>query len=156
MRRIQKMPLLRGRLFQGPLSFVRAFQGARDGASMVEFALVAPILMLLTLGIIDFGRVLWTSTTIEHVARESARYAALHGAGTKVEATVASTQTFAEDRATGLQPSDMNVGVSYLGGSNSSGSSVTVAITYDFDLMLAGILGFDPIQLDSSSTFIIL
>lgn len=144
------------RHLQRPLSFLGAFRRARAGTSMVEFALVSPIVVLLTLGIIDFGRILWTSTTIEHVAREAARYAALHGAGAKVEATVASTQSYATDRATGLKSTDMTVGVSYLSGSNASGSSVTVAITYDFELMMAGILGFAPIQLDSSSTFVIL
>jgi Flp pilus assembly protein TadG len=143
-------------LLRNPLPVVSAFRRSRDGASLVEFGLVAPVLVLLTLGIIDFGRIMWTSTTIEHVAREAARYAALHGAGAKVEATVASTQTYATDRATGLRPGDMQVGVSYQGGSNASGSSVTVAITYDFNLMMAQILGFDPIQLDSSSTFVIL
>ena len=144
------------RLLQGPLTFIGAFRRSRGGASFVEFSLVAPFLVLLTLGIIDFGRMMWTSTTIEHVAREAARYAALHGAGAKVEATVASTQTYATDRAAGLHASDMTVGVTYQGGSNASGSSVTVDVTYDFNLMLSAILGFDPIELDSSSTFIIL
>ncbi|HMB77739.1 MAG TPA: TadE family protein [Kiloniellaceae bacterium] len=144
------------RFLQRPRQFLGSLRRSRDGASFVEFSLVAPFLVLLTLGIVDFGRVMWTSTTIEHVAREAARYAALHGAGAKVEATAASTQTYATDRATGLKASDMQVGVTYLGGSNASGSSVTVSVTYDFNLMLAAILGFDPIQLDSESTFIIL
>jgi len=143
-------------LLQKPLARLAAFCRGRDGASLVEFSLVAPFVVLLTLGIVDFGRIMWTSTTIEHVAREAARYAALHGAGAKVAATVASTQTYAADRASGLDPTDLQVGVTYAGGSNASGSSVTVAVTYDFNLMLAGILGFKPIQLDSQSTFIIL
>ena len=128
----------------------------RKAGTALEMALVSPFLVILTVGIIDFGRMMWASTTVEHVAREAARYAALHGEGTKVEATVATTQTYATDRATGLKPTDLKVNVTYLGGSNASGSSVTVDITYDFNLVLSEILGFDAIELDSSSTFTIL
>ena len=135
---------------------IGTFGRDREGTAALEFMLVAPFLVLLTLGIIDFGRIMWASTTVEHAAREAARYASLHGAGTKVVATVGTTQTYAEDRATGLDTGDMNVNVTYLGGSNASGSSVTVDITYDFNLVLSEILGFDAIQLDSSSTFTIL
>ena len=42
---------------------------------MVEFALVAPVLLLLTFGIIDFGRGMYFYVTIGNTAREVARYA---------------------------------------------------------------------------------
>ena len=128
----------------------------RTGTAIVEFALVAPFLILLTLGIIDFGRMMWASTTVEHISREAARYASLHGAGAKTEATETTTETYAEDRATGLDSSDLNVAVTFLGGSNASGSSVTVGVTYDFDLILSELLGFNAIELESSSTFVIM
>ena len=54
-------------------------QGVRSdrGASLVEFALLAPFLILLLLGIIEFGFVLAQMNEIRHGAREGARYAAV-------------------------------------------------------------------------------
>jgi hypothetical protein len=46
----------------------------RGGQAMVEFAIVAFALMLLTVGAIDFGRAIWISNTLAHLAREGARY----------------------------------------------------------------------------------
>ena len=45
------------------------------GQSLVEFALVVPVLLLLLFGIIDFGRVFHASLTIDHAGREAARAA---------------------------------------------------------------------------------
>lgn len=136
--------------------FTKIFLRSRDGGNMVEFALVAPFLVLLTLGIIDFGRVMWVSTTMEHLARETSRYASLHGDGSVTVATEDSTKVYASDHATGLDLDDLTVAVSWAGGSNAPGSSVTVQLNYDFDLFLSGILGFAPLQLDSASTMTIL
>lgn len=132
------------------------FLADESGAPVVEFAIVAPFLMLITVGIIDIGRAVWTSTTLEHVAREGSRFASVRGAGHVAEATESSVETYVEGRATGLAASDVNVAVTWLGGDNSSGSSVTVQVTYDFNLLLGGFLQIDPIGFDSSSTMIIL
>ena len=44
------------------------------GASLVEFALILPILVLLILGIIDFGRFVATNSTVNNATREATRY----------------------------------------------------------------------------------
>jgi Flp pilus assembly protein TadG len=43
------------------------------GAAAVEFALVAPLLLVLVFGIIDFGMLMNTKTVIANAAREGAR-----------------------------------------------------------------------------------
>ena len=48
-----------------------------SGAAVVEFALLLPLLLLLVLGILDFGRVYNAQITLTQAAREGARYAAL-------------------------------------------------------------------------------
>jgi Flp pilus assembly protein TadG len=47
------------------------------GQSVVEFALVVPILILLLFGIIEFGRIYETINVITSAAREGARVAAV-------------------------------------------------------------------------------
>lgn len=47
------------------------------GANLVEFALIAPLLIMLVLGIIEFGVLFGEYNEIRHSAREGARYAAV-------------------------------------------------------------------------------
>jgi Flp pilus assembly protein TadG len=46
-----------------------------SGQELVEFAIVFPLLMLLLLGIIDFGRIMYSYSAITNAAREGTRYA---------------------------------------------------------------------------------
>jgi len=59
---------------------------ARRGQTLVEFALVLPLLILLLVGIFDFGRAIFAYNTINNAAREAARLAIVD-------------QTFADIRA---------------------------------------------------------
>jgi Flp pilus assembly protein TadG len=42
---------------------------------MVEFAIVASLLMSVLLAIVDFGQLFWTNLTMQHAVREGVRYA---------------------------------------------------------------------------------
>lgn len=50
---------------------------SEKGASLVEFALVAPLLLLLLLGMIEFGWLFGQYNEVRHAAREGARFAAV-------------------------------------------------------------------------------
>lgn len=57
------------------------FKRRRDeGASLIEFALLMPLLLLLVLGIIEFGFILGQYNEIRHGAHEGARVAAVNDA----------------------------------------------------------------------------
>lgn len=49
-----------------------------DGQAVVEFALVAPILLLILCGIIDFGWIFSAQIATHNCAREGARFAAAY------------------------------------------------------------------------------
>ena len=48
-----------------------------SGAALVEFALLAPLLILLVLGIVEFGWLFGQYNDVRHGAREGARFAAV-------------------------------------------------------------------------------
>jgi len=55
----------------------RSLKKSDGGASLVEFAVAMPLLLILVLGIIEFGFVLAQMNEVRHGAREGARYAAV-------------------------------------------------------------------------------
>ena len=139
----------------------------KRGSSAVEFALVAPVLLLLMLGTIDFGRLLWMTTTVEHAATAGARYAGVRGSGnygsltpTELEAEIT---LMVKNRATGIAPSDLAVAITWLdaGGNplpppdNVAGGSVTVTATYNFQFILVGFLSLPPFDLTGTSRVMI-
>jgi hypothetical protein len=46
--------------------------------SLVEFAILLPIFLLVVVGIFDLGRVIYTLSALHNAAREGARYGAVH------------------------------------------------------------------------------
>lgn len=48
------------------------------GATLVEFAIAATVLLTAMFAVIEFGRALWVHNALSDAARRGARYAALH------------------------------------------------------------------------------
>ncbi len=63
-----------------------------SGANAVEFALVAPVLIILMLGIIQFGMILYTHNNMVQAAREASRILAKEDTTEAEAIAVANTQ----------------------------------------------------------------
>ena len=50
----------------------------RRGNAALEFAFLMPVFLVMFLGIMEFGRLLWTQTTLQHAVEAAARYAAIN------------------------------------------------------------------------------
>jgi hypothetical protein len=104
-------------------SSVHGGSSADRGATAVEFALLLPLLLLIVLGIIDFGRMLNAQVTLTQAAREGSRLVALGQPNV-------SSRT--QDAAGGLSP----IGVAILSacpvGAGAAGSDGIVQTTYTF------------------------
>ena len=49
------------------------------GQSLVEFALLLPVMILIITGLFDVARAVWQENTLAYAAREGTRYAIVHG-----------------------------------------------------------------------------
>jgi len=59
------------------MRFVRRFRRAESGAELIEFGLTLPLLLLVVLGMIEFGFLFREYEIVTNAAREGARIAAL-------------------------------------------------------------------------------
>ena len=78
----------------------------RRGAALVEMALVLPIFVAVTLGIVEFGRAMMVGNLVTNAAREGARLGIIDGA------TNSEVQQAVEDflqAAVGVAPADVTI-----------------------------------------------
>ena len=127
-------------------SDVRRNIRSERGAAIIETALAVPLLLLVGVGAVEFGRAYRTSRVLTNAAREGARVAALPNRATAVDAKV--RQYLQTD---GLI-SDATVGV------NINGSEVTVSYPFQFvvlqpvaQLLVSGSMVDSPITVTATS-----
>ena len=139
------------------LGRLRSFGQETGGASAVEFALVLPVLLALTLGALDGGRALLAINTLEKLAKEGARYASVRGSEYATPADEAVIRALVEGRATGLRVDNLVVSADWPNGpwpaGNDPGDPVTVTVTYPFDALF---LKFQAFTFTRSSTLSIM
>ncbi len=107
----------------------------RAGQALVEFALVAPILLLLLLGIVDFARAWNVYEVLTDAAREGAREAVVDNG--KTEAEVRQIIVDAAARA-GIEITDADIQITGLG--SGRGNPTTVRIEHTYPLRFVGAL----------------
>jgi hypothetical protein len=62
-------------------TFVRFLRRSDGGQSLIEFALVLPLFLLIITGLFDVARAVFQENTLAYAAREGTRYAIVHGSG---------------------------------------------------------------------------
>ncbi len=125
------------------------------GAALVEFALIAIILLVLVFGMVDFGRAIYAKNSITHAAREGGRYAAVHAPGSEaaiVDVVVARMSPFG---GAPIKPDDVTVTTHYAGGPSTPIEYIEVAVNYPFKPItpVAKLIGLGTLTLKASSQF---
>lgn len=82
----------------------RAMQ--RRGQSLVEFALILPVLILIFMGIVDFGRAIYAYNSVSNAAREGARTGIVNQGTGAGGAYLAAIEAANQATALGLDPTD--------------------------------------------------
>lgn len=99
------------------------------GAAMIELALILPILIMLLVGIISFGRAYSAQLSIAGAAREGARVLALGGTNSAVDNAVNGTKGAASVTSIAKTPCPVNST-----GSSTSFATVVVHASFSFDI----------------------
>jgi Flp pilus assembly protein TadG len=109
---------------------------SEDGAQLIEFALVLPLLLLVVLGIAEFGFIFQRYEVLTNAAREGARIAVLPGySSADVQARVAAYVAAGRVPTTAANPdvTVANVAIPTTpGGPVLSGRRVTVTYTHTY------------------------
>ena len=126
--------------------------GSPPAQALVEFALVLPILLLLILGVMDFGRMFYTKMILTNAAREGANYLAYFPEDANNGYVDTFVTIYDEAKSSNVEVVDTDVAYS---GCCTPGLPVEVTITKIVDLIFDnilqsfGLLG-GPVQLSST------
>ena len=108
------------------------------GQSIVEFALIAPILLLLIMGTLDLGRVFYVKIALQSAAREGAYYLSynpddvMNCVGTICyQDTIMAAQSEANNMGVDVVPTDITVS-----GDLPRGTTVEVSVKQVVDLFI--------------------
>jgi Flp pilus assembly protein TadG len=135
------------RYWNKSLHLNRARLGAAHnrGQSLVEFALIIPILLLAVVVILDLGRAVYYYSVIYNAAREGARF------GIVQPGNAAGIEAAARELAIGLDQAELTVTSNW----DQANEAVEVVVTYNFTAItpfVTQFLGGDTIAIDSQAT----
>jgi Flp pilus assembly protein TadG len=122
-------------------SIFRSLRRDESGQALVEFALVVPILLVLLLGALDFGKAYnyWIDTT--HLSASGARWAAVNknpsGGGQTLQQYIRDQGDTAELRTGGTDAvaNPLEVCISFPAGTANIGDPVKVTVSTDYNFL---------------------
>jgi Flp pilus assembly protein TadG len=116
---------------------IRALRRREDGQALVEFAVVANILIVLLLAIVQFG-VVWTNyETVTDSAREGVRRAVVNRSSGQ-SAMVSAATVGARESSPDLNQANFSVSVTAPNGTWNQGDPITVTTSYPYSISIFG------------------
>lgn len=101
----------------------------QNGQALVEFAVILPILILLVMGIVQFGLLINSYLTLENAAREGARAGILGSSDTEIQQVITATSP-------NLNNKNLTINITPSESARISGGTLTVKLTYNYNLTI--------------------
>jgi hypothetical protein len=118
----------------------------QNGAAMVEFAIVLPLLLILVFGIIEFGVMFYDKAVITNASREGVR-AGITGLGDpeikQIVLNYCNVNLINLDGNDAFDPNKIFI--------SSDGSDLIVRLEYSYDLLLGSFFGFDNTTISAAT-----
>ena len=99
------------------------------GQSLIEFAILLPLLLLLLMGILEFGLMLNAYLSINNSAREGARLGIVDGSNLEISELITNLSP-------NLNTENLAVNIIPLEGSRKSGDTLTVEVIYNYQVII--------------------
>ena len=127
------------------------FHKNQKGQTLVEFALILPIIIIILFGITEFGRIFYSYLVITNAARQGARYGAVvetvrksnEEIRQKVREVLPDSIKIPNDDDISIEPKEKDARI--------PGVPLRVEVTYKVDLITPIVLGKDTITLKSKA-----
>lgn len=132
-------------------------QGHEHGQSLVEFAVILPLLLLIVLGTVDLGMGFKTYIALTNASREGVRWISIHPSdpdGAKARVSEEAERVGLEDGL--FTEGGYTVSFSPDQSSYSAGDKVTVNVDFEYELLFGTITGLPAIPFTASSTMVVL
>jgi hypothetical protein len=118
------------------------------GQALVEFALVALLLVMLLVGIVDVSRLILTYTTIANAARAGTRYAIVHGSDNSSPCNVTTyIKGYLSAASMNIAHPPLTIAAPACG--SAAGTIITTTVTYTYTPLITY---FFPTSISLSST----
>lgn len=122
---------------------MRGVLRCQSGNALVEFALVAPVLISMLLGIVEFGRYHWIQNGLRHAVEDAGRFAI---ANSSASSTTLTNKVLAKAPRAGSEPV-VDVQATTLAGMN----YVTIQASTQFNFLMP-FLPIGPLTIGSRTT----
>jgi Flp pilus assembly protein TadG len=99
--------------------------------------------IVLLMGMMEFGRAVWTFSTLSHAVSQGARYAAVHGSGNPVivngnDDTETAIANLVKANSIGLDPTQVTVNTVW-SPNNDRGSEFTINASYPLTMIMGSV-----------------
>ena len=127
------------------LQYFRRIGKENTGQSVVELALVLPLIFFLLLGVVEFGRMFHAYLVITQGSREGARLAVVGESDTVIMSRI-------DEATASLKSTKMKIAINPGGTDRIRGVPVHVTVHYDLDLIFPNLFHIFPDPFVLSST----
>jgi len=103
--------------------------GNQRGQALVEFTIILPLLLLIVMGIIQFGMIFNSYLSLQNASREGARAGIVGSSSTEIRDTIIAVSP-------NLDASNLTVTVTPSDAYRQSGDTLTVKLTYTYNLTI--------------------
>lgn len=112
---------------------VQRLQGNQEkGSSLVEFAILAPLFVVLLFGLVEFGLATYSKGVVTNASREGARFGVTYTTPRRTDAEITSRVQEYLSNSGFLDSVTINV----TGAQGSSGTPLRVSVTYPYNLQV--------------------
>lgn len=128
----------------------------QKGQSLVEAALILPILLLLLVGVVDLGRAMSTKIALTNASREGARYASRYP--DQNSSIIAAVDAELDANGLGIDTDEVEIEIVPDPSVTpaAQGAKVTVTCTYPFETIMGGLLGAEEIEIRATTSMVVI